>query len=219
MLKARIIIIEDEFFAATHLKDLVDSLGFWVTDIYHSGEDFLRNTNWQFDAAIVDIFLSEKINGLQLAEKLKDRKKPFIFLTANQDSHTLKEAARLQPVSYISKPFKPNDVTAALEIIAHRLPKMLEIRGASGVELLNPNDIVFIKSDDVYIELHTLKGMVVQRKLLKDIMEELPESFVRVHRSYLVNVNYIEQRTATHLTLRGNTIPVSRSYKANLPSL
>lgn len=219
MLRAKVIIIEDEFFAAAHLKDLVNSLGFWVVDVYHSGEDFLKSTTWNFDAAIIDIFLSEKLTGLDVAARLKERHKPFVFLTANQDSNTLKEAARLQPVAYISKPFKTNDVTAALEIITHRLPKMLQIRGANGVEGLNPNDIIFIKSDGVYIELHTLKGMVVQRKLLKEVADELPAFFLRVHRSYLVNVNYIEQRSAVHLMVKGHEIPVSRSFRDNLTLL
>lgn len=216
MNKARIVIIEDEFFAAEHLKDLINSLGFWVVDVYHSGEDFLKNTEWNFDAAIVDIFLSEKLGGLDVAKKLKERKKPFVFLTANQDSNTLKEAARLQPISYISKPFKNNDVAAALEIIAHKLPETLEVRGVNGIELLNPNDILFIKSDGVYIELHTLEGMVVQRKLLKEIIDQLPDFFLRIHRSYLVNVNYIDHRSTTHVTLRGHEIPVSRSFRDNL---
>ncbi|MCE7996031.1 MAG: response regulator transcription factor [Roseivirga sp.] len=216
MHKARIVIIEDEFFAAEHVKDLVNSLGFWVVGVYHSGEDFLKNTQWNFDAAIVDIFLSEKLNGLDVARKLKEHKKPFVFLTANQDSITLREAAHLQPVSYISKPFKTNDVAAALEIIAHKLPKMLEVRGANGVEQLNPNDIIFIKSDGVYIELHTVNGMVVQRKLLKDIMDQLPDFFIRVHRSYLVNVNYIGQRSSSHLIVKGKEIPVSRGFRENL---
>lgn len=216
MHKARVVIIEDEFFAAEHLKDLINSLGFWVVGVYHSGEGFLKNTGWNFDAAIVDIFLSEKLNGLDVARQLKERKKPFVFLTANQDNITLREAAHLQPVSYISKPFKTNDVAAALEIIAHKLPEMLEVRGANGTEQLNPSDIIFIKSDGVYVELHTVKGMVVQRKLLKDIMSQLPDFFLRVHRSYLVNVNYLEQRSSSHLIVRGNEIPVSRGFRENL---
>lgn len=216
MHKARVVIIEDEFFAAEHLKDLINSLGFWVVGVYHSGEGFLKNTGWNFDAAIVDIFLSEKLNGLDVARQLKERKKPFVFLTANQDNITLREAAHLQPVSYISKPFKTNDVAAALEIIAHKLPEMLEVRGANGTEQLNPSDIIFIKSDGVYVELHTVKGMVVQRKLLKDIMSQLPDFFLRVHRSYLVNINYLEQRSSSHLIVRGNEIPVSRGFRENL---
>jgi two-component system response regulator LytT len=216
MEKAKIIIIEDEFFAAAHLKELVSALGLCVVNTYHSGEDFLKETDWNFDAAIVDIFLSGKLTGLDIAQKMKERKKPFVFLTANRDNHTLKEAARLGPAAYISKPFQPNDVTAALEIIVHSLPKMIAIRTHHGIEGINPNDITYIKSDGVYIEIHTNNKHFTQRKLLKEIESELPSSFIRVHRSYLVNTFYVEQRWANHLVVNGHEIPISRGFKPNL---
>ena len=219
MAKIKVVLIEDEFFAAEHLRDVITDLGFWVTGVYHSGEQFLEETRWDFDAAVVDIFLSDKMSGLDVAKHMQEHHKPFLFLTANQDNRTLKEAARLNPSAYISKPFKKNDVSAALEMIALRQPKMLQIRGANGVEELNPSQVLFIKSDGAYIEIHTNAGMVVQRKLLKDIVDDLPTSFVRLHRSYLVNTDYLEQRSATQVTIKGHQIPVSRSYKENLELL
>jgi DNA-binding LytR/AlgR family response regulator len=217
MRKIKVIIIEDEFFAAQHLSDVITNFGYWVVGVYHSGEEFLAETDWNFDAAVVDIFLSGELSGLGVGEKLKDRRKPFLFLTANQDERTLKDAARLTPTAYISKPFKNNDVSAALQIISHQLAPMLQLRGTHGVEEINPNDIIYIQSDGAYIEIQTLNTFIVQRKLLKDIIDELPNAFIRVHRSYLVNCNFIEQRTATHLIVRGgHEIPISRSYKENL---
>lgn len=216
MPKTKIVIIEDEFFAAEHLSDLVTSLGYWVVGVYHSGEEFLSQTDWRFDAAIVDIFLSDEMTGLSVAARIKERSKPFMFLTANQDTRTLKEAARLAPVSYITKPFKTNDVSAALEMITFQMAPKIKIRGANGIEELDSAQLLFVKSDGVYIELHTLKGMIVQRKLLKEIIDELPDSFIRVHRSYLVNRDHIEHRAASHIGVRGHEIPVSRSFKENL---
>ncbi|KYG82211.1 LytR/AlgR family response regulator transcription factor [Roseivirga echinicomitans] len=216
MFKAKIVIIEDEFFAATHLKKLVSQHNFWVVGIYHSGEDFLKETDWEFDAAIVDIFLSSKVTGLDLGPKLTEHQKPFVFITANKDKETLKAAARLAPAAYISKPFHEVDVTAALEIIAHKLPETLKIRTANGVEYINPNDIVYVKSDGVYIEIHTPQHHFIQRKLLKEIENELPSLFLRVHRSYLVNSQYVLQFSANHLSLKGHKIPISRSYKDNI---
>ena len=210
------IIIEDEFFAADELKDLVSKLGFWVVGVYHSGERFVAETNWDFDIAIVDIFLSRKMTGLDVAQVLVERQKDFIFLTANKDIKTLKAAARYNPKAYISKPWKPNDVVAALEIISNQLAPKVELRSAQGVSTVNPSDIYFIKSDDVYIELHTTKGVLVHRKLLKEIAEELPDQFIRVHRSYIVNSSYIDRRSATEVLVQGKSIPVSRKYKSNV---
>lgn len=216
MSKAKIVILEDEFFAADHLKDLVDSYGYKTIKVYHSGEEFLKQTDWKFDAVIIDIFLSKKMTGLEVAQQLKDRQKAFIFLTANQDRKTLKEAALLAPKAYISKPFKANDVLAALEIITHSLSPKIQIRGAHGVEFLSLDEVLFIKGDGAYIEIHTAHGMTLQRKILKEVESELNDSFVRVHRSYIVNKNYIQQRSATKLVIDKTEIPVSRGYKENL---
>ena len=154
-----------------------------------------------------------------MAETLQQRQKPFIFLTANQDSRTLQQAARLTPKAYISKPFQPNDVRAALEIITHQLAPKISIRTSKGVEELHPGDIVFVKSDGVYIEIQTLDAAIVQRKLLKEIEQELPPGFVRVHRSYIINSAYIESRTSTNVVVDGHSVPVSRQYKDSLSQL
>jgi len=216
MPKTRVVIIEDEFFAATHLKELVDSLGYWVVGVYHSGEEFLKATDWRFDAAIVDIFLADSMSGLEVAEHLKQRLKFFVFLTANQDNSTLKSAARLAPAAYISKPFKTNDIAAALEIITTLMHPKLQVRGIHGIEELDPTDLLYVKSDGAYIELHTRNGMTVQRKLLKEIEVELPARFIRIHRSYLVNKDYITHKSNTIVGIADIELPVSRSYRQNL---
>ncbi|UTW61808.1 response regulator transcription factor [bacterium SCSIO 12741] len=216
MPKPRLVILEDEFFAADHLREEVEALGFYVQAVFDNGEAFLKETDWDFDAALVDIFLSRDLTGLDVAKHLKERKKPFLFITANQDSATLKTAAHLAPSAYISKPFKTNDIAAALEMIRHQLVPKIRIRGKSGVDEINPNDIWFIKSDRAYIEIYSYQGKIVQRRLLNEIQEELPDTFVRVHRSYIINQEYMEERSATQIQIKGHSIPISRSYRDNL---
>ena len=213
MHKVKVVIIEDEFFVAHHLEDLVESFGFKVASIYHSGEDFLKETDWDFDIALVDIFLSKDMSGLDIAPHLNAHQKRFIFLTANQDSRTLKEAASLHPMAYITKPFKPNDIFASLQIIANQLPKNIKIRKSNSTAELSPSDILFIKSDGVYIEIHTKKEKIIQRKLLKEILEELPSNFARVHRSFVINEHYIEEQSYSTIKINGVEIPISRNYK------
>ncbi|GAB5417690.1 MAG: LytTR family DNA-binding domain-containing protein [Crocinitomicaceae bacterium] len=213
MSKLKMVIIEDEFFAADHLAGLVEKLGYAVKGVYHSGESFLKETDWDFDAAIVDIFLSEEMLGLDVAEHLQEHNRPFIFLTANKDKVTLKRAARLNPKAYISKPFNENDVVAALQIIDVQRTENIVVKSGSRTVEINPNDIVYVKSDGSYIEIQTTKKKYVQRKLLKEIEAELPSNFVRAHRSYVVNVDYIEQKRSDEIVVLGTAIPVSRGHR------
>jgi DNA-binding NarL/FixJ family response regulator len=117
----RIVIIEDEFYAAQHLSKLITNLEYEVKGIYHSGEEFLDETDWEFDAAIVDVFLADEMTGFDVAKHMNQNAKPFIFLTANQDEATVKKATELLPSAYLSKPFKANDVSAALNILWMRM--------------------------------------------------------------------------------------------------
>ena len=117
----KVVIIEDEMFALMHLKKVVTSLGYDVVDTFYNAEDFLFESNWNFDVAIVDIFLSGKLTGIDIAKELRKKQKPFIFLTANQDSNTVKEAAELAPAAYLSKPFQNAEVEAALTILSLKI--------------------------------------------------------------------------------------------------
>ncbi len=216
MSKVKVVIIEDEFFAAKHLKSLIEENGFECVSIFRNGEDFVNKTDWNFDLAMVDIFLTTDFSGLQVAEHMNKHKKPFLFLTANQDMLTLQEAARLSPQTYITKPFNPNDVIAALEMIKYQLPEQLEIQDVNGKRSINPMDILYIQADRSYIEIYTSKEKIVQRKSLNEIIEVLPEQFVRVHRSFLINTIYVQSISASKVVIDGIEIPISRSYRGVL---
>ncbi|MCB0482185.1 MAG: DNA-binding response regulator [Flavobacteriales bacterium] len=212
MSRLKLVIIEDEFFAANHLADIVESLGHKVTGIYHSGETFIMKTDWDFDGAIVDILLADDLTGLDVGKELIKNRKPFVFLTANQDAATLKEAAHLMPVAYLSKPFKPNDVSVALEIISIKMVRNIQVKASHGLSEISPYDILFVKSAGSYVEIQTTKAKYVERKLLKEIILELPEFFQRVHRSYIVNQEHIEQISSSQLIVKGFVIPISRGF-------
>ena len=175
---SKIIIVEDEFFVATHLSNLVSSLGFEVAGIYHSGEDFFNETDWTFDAAILDIFLAEELTGLDVAEKLKEKNKPFIFLTANQDVQTLKKAVVLSPSACLSKPFQQNDVDAALTL--------LSLKGSTFE--IDPF-FIFLKENQYTSEPLTLKEV----EIVKALMEGLTNS--EIEDTQFISINTIKSHT------------------------
>jgi len=99
-------------------------------------------------------------------------------------------------------------------------PKKLKLNSAGKVELLDTNLISFCKADGDYVEIHLLDN---QKQLysgsLKSLEKELPSTFLRVHRSYLVNIDFIKTLKTTNnsssgigkiLLENGSEIPVSR---------
>ena len=76
-------------------------------------------------------------------------------------------------------------------------------------------ELMYIKSEDHYLNFvpHEGKNQFLRGKI-SEILEELPPNFVKCHRSYIVNKNYIKSNTYKSITLQtGEEIPVSRSFK------
>jgi len=75
----------------------------------------------------------------------------------------------------------------------------------------------YIKSDGNYLEFVTDSKTIIDRNKLKDILDNLPPNFVRVHRSYVINKNFIDALNSTTLFLKPNIeIPLSRTFKSNI---
>ncbi|MDG1331755.1 MAG: LytTR family DNA-binding domain-containing protein [Crocinitomicaceae bacterium] len=89
----------------------------------------------------------------------------------------------------------------------------LEITYRGTSQYLDVNDIQYIKSDNVYVEIFTAGHRYIQRKFLGQISQELPSQFVRVHRSYLVNMDRFSELNKTFILIDDHKIPVSRKFK------
>lgn len=92
-----------------------------------------------------------------------------------------------------------------------------------GFEVLDINEILFCKADDNYTEIYTKEKKKLVSKTLKYFEEALKDyPFVRVHKSYLVNVNtitkYKKGKGGSVLLSNGQEITVSSSKKAKLLS-
>lgn len=79
------------------------------------------------------------------------------------------------------------------------------------------DEIKYIKSDRNYVEFHVNGKNIIDRNKLSTVMKELPPNFIKVHRSYIINKNFIKSQTSTVITLDPNIeIPLSRSYKGKI---
>lgn len=208
-----VVIVEDEFFAANHLKSILESLNYNVVKIFYTGEEFIAQKEIVYDVVILDIQLAGKITGIEIGEYLQDKGVPFFFVTSNTDSFTLKKAIKLKPITYISKPFKEIDITVAMELLMMNVPETIDVLTKNGTEKLDISTILFVKADGVYVDVYTENGTITQRKLLREIIKQLPDSFKRIHRSYIVNIDKVSAKKSTHLVIGNHKIPISRGIK------
>jgi len=208
-----IVIVEDEFFAANHLKTIIENLNYKVIKIFYTGEEFIEQKEMFYDVVILDIQLAGKITGIEIGEYLQHKNIPFFFVTSNTDSFTLKKAVNLKPITYISKPFKEIDITVAMELLMVNIPGTIDVITKRGNEELDISTILFIKADGVYVDIFTENATITQRKLLREIIEKLPNHFKRIHRSYIINTHKISARKSTHLLIGNHKVPISRAVK------
>lgn len=101
-----------------------------------------------------------------------------------------------------------------------RFDSLLFIREGAILKRIDVHDIKWVHSDGNYITIHTSDQRFVLKMSLKKICERLPDHlFVRVHRSYVLQVSLIEridfQESEIHLTT-GDTFPLGRGYKSEL---
>lgn len=111
----KLLILEDNWMMRHMIEEVAVSLGIEVTGTATSWDETVHLLTAQTpDFAIVDININGSTDGIGVARHLKDKKIPFLFLTAYKDIETITEAAELSPLSYLIKPVTPENLIAAL---------------------------------------------------------------------------------------------------------
>ncbi len=118
MNKLRVLIVEDEPVIAENISMYLDNADFEVSGIaYDSEEAFEQLKNNTPDAAILDVNLESKEDGIDIASLINKKYQfPFLFLTSYSDKETLQRAKAVNPSGYIVKPFNERTLLASLEI-------------------------------------------------------------------------------------------------------
>ncbi len=200
-----------------------------VVGIFSSAEDAINSEHIQ-DVHILFLDIDmPNVSGLEFRRKTA-HVPVCIFITAHPE-HAV-ESFELDTLDFIVKPLKLDRFTATIA----RIEKFMEInQKALLFESSIGGDIIYLKEghEQTKVKLHeilyleALKDYTLiitpQKKhcILSTIGNTLKEpsfqSFVRVHRSYAVQKQYIEKRTSTDILLNNGTlIPIGRSYKDNL---
>lgn len=212
----RVVIVEDEFFVANHLKKILQKNGYTVIAVFHDGATVIKKIPFIEDVIyLLDIQLSDDTDGISIASVLEKRNIPFVFLTANTDKKTFDEAIFKNPVSYISKPFKEMDVIAGVTLAAHKMEGRIKIESGKELIMLESNEVLFFKSDNVYVEIVLTNNSRVVRKKLKDLYESLPANFAQCHKSYIVNKEKIDRIKGNTIYFGQIEIPLSKTYHDN----
>ncbi|MCF6213788.1 MAG: response regulator [Flavobacteriaceae bacterium] len=233
MEKVKILIVEDEIIIADNLCDTLEELGYDVLEPAISYTEAVAQIELSKpDIAILDIQLSGRKTGIDLAHKIReDYDFPFIFLSSNSDKATINEVKYTRPPAFLVKPFTKEDLFSALEIVLFNFRKKIDgvkkdnfiikealfIKDKGAYKKIKFDNILYLKSEHVYTKIrlknnssYTIRGN------LNNIIENLNNKFIRIHKSYIINTGFIDTIDSFTVKIGNNTIPIGSKYKADL---
>lgn len=209
------IIVEDELLIAEQLHDILVRNHCEVLAVAQNSAEATIALQQKPDFVLLDIQLKSHSNGIEFGKILHSQMIPFIYITANTEINTLKEAVKTNPVTYISKPFKSTDVIAAVELVKlkQNLRPRIVFEGATKDTEVFLEDILYCEAKGSYTEIVTSNHTFTKRINLKDLLLQLDNTFVRTHRSFVVNRHKVTRKTFASIFLGKIEIPISKSYK------
>jgi len=229
----RILAIEDEPIHAEALRLAIEELGYLPIEITNDVNDFLRLAKAAVpDVLVIDIDLGAAIDGIGLAERVGSFcSAPIVYVTASRDKETILRARDVGAAGYITKPYEPSSLQAAIEIaVGARMGqapankatgaiKNLFVKQDNRLIKINSDDIRFVEVKEKFCSFQLVGGKVEVNMRLKDLVESLPAGqFIQVHRSFVVAIDHIAEITpGTHsMIVEGVEIPVGKNYKEDL---
>ena len=113
-----ILIVEDNLVASMELEELLEAEGYKVAGVAHSGSEAVsKAVELEPDLILMDIKLSDGIDGIAAAERIKSYTQvPIVFLTGYSEPEIVQRACKLHPEGFVLKPYNGAQIRAAIEI-------------------------------------------------------------------------------------------------------
>jgi DNA-binding LytR/AlgR family response regulator len=226
-MKLRTIAIDDEPLALRLVSDYVSKTPFLelvgAFDNPLDAVDFLSNNG--ADLIFVDIQMPD-LTGIEFARSLESA--PKIIFTTAYEKYAL-EGFKLNAIDYLLKPFSYEEFLKAAQKarkqteLENGIPQSIEannqflfLKSEYKIRRINFNDILYIEGLKDYIKVYTVgeDKPVLSLSSMKALEQKLPEDkFMRVHRSFIVNLERIEVIERSRIIFGKTYIPVSDQYK------
>lgn len=211
----KILIADDEELARQTIRQyLGNDTRFQILDDCEDGFSAVKSINQNRpDIVFLDIQMP-RLNGFEVIELL-DYEPVVIFSTA-YDEYALK-AFDANAIDYLLKPYsrqrfmsavekalakmgKPHEANREIEKLSETVNRnvgeidRIVIKDGSKIAIVPVQEVVYIESADDYVMIYTLQNRFLKQKTMSYFEAHLPGSvFLRIHRSFIVNINYINR--------------------------
>lgn len=186
--------------------------------IFDSGEELFKTYPKSIDIFLLDIHM-DKMNGMDVARKIReigDKKSEIIFITSLIEY--IQEGYEVRAYRYLLKPLKFEEIkkhiTSCVQEINENRENYIIISDKYATYKINIMDITYIEIQKKDMIIHTINKNYEVKSSMYTIEKELTDyNFFRCHRSFLVNIKFVNKVKQYIVILDNNEeIPVSR-YK------
>jgi len=178
------------------------------------------------------VFLDVRLpdmSGFEVIERVGAGRKPVVIFVTAYDVHAV-QAFEVEALDYVLKPIDSERLAQAVARARRRLGSgggaRLAVRDRGRTVLLDPNDVTRIEADGDYVRVHAVGATYLVRETLAAMEARLDGArFVRIHRSTIVQLQYVRQLRRRHdarfvVTLAdGTRLTSSRRYSHCLRTL
>lgn len=228
-MKTRCLIVDDEPLARELIRGHVEKLENF--SIVAECGDAMKALNVlrekQVDLIFMDIQMPQ-ITGLEFLKTL--RHPPKVIITTAYREYAL-EGFELDVVDYLLKPItferflksvnkfyqlNPDDVQVVATASSEKNPEesFIYIKENKKIVKVYLSEIRYIEGLSEYVQVYTDKRKVITKTSMAQMEEKLPiDSFLRIHKSFIVSTSKIEAFTANTIEIQGKELPIGRSFK------
>jgi|JI10StandDraft_1071094.scaffolds.fasta_scaffold09000_3 DNA-binding LytR/AlgR family response regulator len=220
------LIVEDDPAAQLLLRTMIDKTQALslkkITDNALEAIEYLKTET--VDLIFLDMEMPG-LSGLQFIDLLTH--KPYIIIVSGEQKYAL-DAFKYNVADYLLKPVTDYGrfMQAVLKVQGLKENQtqkgssensQLFVKVDSMLHSLAVESILWLEASSDYVKIHTDKKTMLVLSTMKSLEEKLPPNqFVRVHRSFIVNIKHIENIDHANLQIGSKIIPVSANYRALL---
>jgi len=235
----KILIVVNDISIASSICLKLSSSCCETVGIVASGEDAIHlATGNHPDIILVGVHLNGKLNGLETARSIREILKiPIVYLLNTSEERGFLTSNGHEVVSFVSTSFSKTEIEEvirlALNSTSFNQPKKV-IGFSSGKEYFKLDDAIFIKhyekmikipvKDILYIKadrnyccIQTNEKKILVVITLRELYQKLPpRHFLRIHRSFIINLSLIVEIGTGHVVVGRMTVPLSKKFKQEL---
>jgi len=233
----RVLVVEDELIISENICYALEEHDYTIVGQATDYEGAVKLfTEDKPDLVLLDISIASKKNGIDVARFINTNNRvPFIFTSALSDKETIRQAKETKPAAYLIKPFKDEQLVAAIEIAMANFSEQLD-KTEESEKLAVFNDSIFIKDGHKFVKIGIAEILYIQkadnyldiyannerytiRSTLGGFLDQLKNpSFFRTHKSYAINLEFLSDIRPTEILIKDIRIPLSKNYAEELKS-